>query len=263
MKKTSRFTLIELLVVIAIIAILAAILLPALNSARERGRSASCLNNLKQCGMMAAFYLDDNNGVLNLKHSDNPYYSALWSMVEGKYIGGAANTRNTMKKYASSYQEITCPSVSDAIPDVGSTAAETFYAFYATPYMTYQPGTATMNTTNASISHDIRNYGAYFNYQGNSFGTIAVRETAIKSASVAGLWYEAYCGTNKGNRHYLNLADGNQLLDLRHNNATSVVFIDGHAACLPFSHFKDLKNQGYISINKTLSAWRNGEKVTQ
>ena len=137
--KRTRFTLIELLVVIAIIAILAAILLPALQQARERAMTTKCISNLKNCGTIAQMYLDSHNDYWQGGDLSNSTYALVtWfvDLARAKLMGGPL-TRGTWNQ---NRDPITiCPSMPQ-VPGqwmaeaYGTTRAQLGTAFATFPY---------------------------------------------------------------------------------------------------------------------------------
>jgi type II secretory pathway pseudopilin PulG len=128
--------LVELLVVIAIIAILAALLLPALAKAKEKARDVGCINNLRQWGLAATLYVDDNRQVFpwprfqvsSTQQQDNPtwddinqFYFAgqgddVWFNALPLYVGGRPLYKWTSDPsgFASSKSIFTCPTADAA-----------------------------------------------------------------------------------------------------------------------------------------------------
>ena len=172
-KKSSGFTLIELLVVIAIIAILAAMLLPALAKAKEKGRRTTCLNNLKQWGLAETMYVDDNNGTYPLTKipQGDPNYTS--------YPGGYNEYNPTWNDLAQFYiHNYGNDAWFNALPPYIGSKALSYYAIQPKDAMGNSAAIDTFNSGNsiymcptAIIDPALNNSGrVFFRYGMNSKG---------------------------------------------------------------------------------------------
>ncbi len=135
-RKSLNFTLIELLVVIAIIAILAAMLLPALSNAREKARSTSCLSNLKTMGTAQAMYSSENDDWI-VPEDQNYTASSLLSRWYYQLSNDGANLgmqyiNTSTGTYRFVNGTFNCPS--EALPCVNDSAVPSSEAFRFTHY---------------------------------------------------------------------------------------------------------------------------------
>ena len=194
MKKS--FTLIELLLVIAIIAILAGMLLPALNNARERARIATCLSNHKQISLALIFYADENDGQYPSAYDKN-YGSNRKEW----------NKRLYTDKYVTPKKSLICPA--DPYSAAATSLDDVYYSGigFRTVYEN-SPGVFWSSDSKYIINQKSITIPSEY---------VVLGDTKQNSSSKKGF----YTLTNN--------TDKTKTLALRHKKNLNVAFLDGHA----------------------------------
>lgn len=247
LSKQQRFTLIELLVVIAIIAILAAMLMPALNKAKMTAKSTSCLNNLKQNVMGLLTYADESKGML-VTHSP-------WTGVYGDrgYKGFNAATGIPIYMGVVKAKTTYCPDTT-AVDDTFLKTTVTNFGYG----MTF--GGAVSNLSNANDRLVTIPMEAHSEPWGvNASGlpcVVAIKK--LKSAATSALLLDSIMmgGTDKNSQStsVRNNNSTNGKICFRHNNRANAGYADGHAAARSVHDLAKDHRRSYIGTNygKTL-----------